>query len=232
MIDEREKSTGDPGAEEVAPGLFLDPRLALIHRDEGWLAVADLHFGFELSRRRDGGLWPLWGMESIEYRLQTLIDHWQPERVILAGDIVDGLAGPDEACRWLDGLDSLASELVLIAGNHDRGAIRRDRPFVSCFETEKFFFHHGHLSLSAGRESGKAEVHGHLHPSVRLDDGAGTSLRLPTLVRECRRNGAGERWVLPAFSPWAGGSPFPSPPESAVTQWACGAGRVVRVENR
>src|SRR5690348_3926550 len=36
------------------------------HEEEKWLAVADLHFGFELSQRMAGNLVPLWGMQSIE----------------------------------------------------------------------------------------------------------------------------------------------------------------------
>ena len=33
----------------VADEILLDGRLALYHQTERWLAVADLHFGYELS---------------------------------------------------------------------------------------------------------------------------------------------------------------------------------------
>jgi hypothetical protein len=36
---------------EVAHNVILDRRLALFHECQGWLAVADLHFGYELSQR-------------------------------------------------------------------------------------------------------------------------------------------------------------------------------------
>ena len=39
-----------------------------------WLAVADLHFGYELSQRAAGRLVPLWGMTSVEERLKELLD--------------------------------------------------------------------------------------------------------------------------------------------------------------
>ena len=56
---------------EVAPGVILDGRLALYHREYEWLTVADLHFGYELSQRAAGNLFPLWGMRTIETRLKS-----------------------------------------------------------------------------------------------------------------------------------------------------------------
>ena len=57
----------------IAESVLLDSRLALFHEQEKWLAIADLHFGFELSQRLAGRLVPLWGMESIETRLSQLL---------------------------------------------------------------------------------------------------------------------------------------------------------------
>ena len=49
----------------IANHVLLDGRLALFHEREKWLAIADLHFGYELSRRAAGWLIPFWGMDSI-----------------------------------------------------------------------------------------------------------------------------------------------------------------------
>ncbi len=56
MIDPDEKSTEvSCGARAaVIPGIFLDSRLAVYHSEEKWLALSDLHFGYEVSRRTDG----------------------------------------------------------------------------------------------------------------------------------------------------------------------------------
>jgi metallophosphoesterase superfamily enzyme len=43
----------------IAENVLLDSRLALFHEEDKWLAVADLHFGFELSQRMAGHLFPL-----------------------------------------------------------------------------------------------------------------------------------------------------------------------------
>src|SRR5690242_5237687 len=72
----------------IAPNILLDGRLALFHEIERWLAVADLHFGYELSQRAAGRLVPLWGMVSIEERLVELLAEYRPRRLIILGDLV------------------------------------------------------------------------------------------------------------------------------------------------
>ena len=228
MIDPAEKSTegSTVASAEVVPGVILDARLAIFHEQENWLALSDLHFGYEVSRRSDGGLWPLWGMDSIRERLLALLETWKPETLILVGDIVDSRAAPDEAIAWLHEIEGLCPSLVLVEGNHDRGEVKRHFPFVRHFETGDFFFHHGHEEPEV---TGRIEVSGHLHPSTRFSDGAGTSLKLPTFTRECLGEGR-EKWVLPAFSPWAGG--HPAEPTSAAHRyhrWVCGKERVFEV---
>jgi metallophosphoesterase superfamily enzyme len=72
----------------IAESVLLDSRLALFHEQEKWLAIADLHFGFELSQRAAGRLVPLWGMESIETRLRQLLYDYRPATLVLLGDLV------------------------------------------------------------------------------------------------------------------------------------------------
>ena len=141
MIDPKEKSTGlspllsGAAFAEIGEGLVLDGRLALVDPVARWLAVSDLHFGYEANRRRDGGLWPMWGMETIASRLESLVRDWQPETLVLVGDVVDGSAAPDEAIAWLTRVQDLAPRLILIEGNHDRGPIRREFDWVASWQT-------------------------------------------------------------------------------------------------
>jgi metallophosphoesterase superfamily enzyme len=58
--------------------VVLDGRLALFHKRQRWLAVADLHFGYELSQRAAGRLTPMWGMQSVEERLVELLRDYRP----------------------------------------------------------------------------------------------------------------------------------------------------------
>ncbi|MEM1441236.1 MAG: metallophosphoesterase, partial [Verrucomicrobiota bacterium] len=181
MIDPAEKSTegSTVACAEVVPGVFLDSRLALFHEEEKWLALSDLHFGYEVSRRVDGGLWPLWGMDSIRDRLRALVETWKPESLILVGDIVDSHAAPREALEWLSEIHELCPKLILVEGNHDRGQVKRHFPFVPSHLEGSHFFHHGHEDREV---AASIEITGHLHPSTRFSDGAGTSLKLPTFT--------------------------------------------------
>ncbi len=239
MADSKEKSTGDPvrvATARIHPKVILDGRLALFHEEEKWLALSDLHFGYEVSRRRDGGLWPMWGMDVIEKRLHDLVEFWNPQKVILVGDIVDSSAAPERAIAWLSEVSDFCKELVLVEGNHDRGRIREEFEFVPSFETDEFFFHHGHEPRFEGAgasDRGLIEICGHLHPSHRFRDGAGTSVTMPSFAIETRSDNLKERWILPAFSPWAGGGKFQQETaDSKVKQWACSAQRIIEVSEK
>jgi putative SbcD/Mre11-related phosphoesterase len=189
-------SSADPTRALVGEDVVLDARLALYHRAEKWLAVADVHFGYELSQRAAGGLFPLWGMDSIERRLLTLLADYQPERLIIAGDFVHDRASRPQALELLTKLRG-ACEVSLVAGNHDRRAFDAGE-LCECCETPRFLFHHGDAPAPV-EAAGRTVIIGHHHPAVTLRDGAGLALKLPALVQ------TPDRWILPAFSPWAAG---------------------------
>src|SRR2546423_3974358 len=85
----------------VADEILLDGRLALFHKTERWLAVADLHFGYELSQRAAGRLVPMWGMATISDRLTELVNEYSPDRIIILGDLVHDRAAAREASHLL-----------------------------------------------------------------------------------------------------------------------------------
>src|SRR5438445_1881409 len=91
----------------IADEILLDGRLALFHERQRWLAVADLHFGYELSQRAAGNLFPLWGMQTIEARLMELLGDYAPEHLVLLGDLVHNRAGGEELARLLERLRPL-----------------------------------------------------------------------------------------------------------------------------
>ena len=158
---------------------ILDARLALYHRGERWLAVADVHFGYELSQRAAGALFPLWGMDSIESRLSALLADFRPERLIIVGDFVHDRAAREPSLALLGRLRT-QTEVVLLAGNHDRRAfgLAETRPW---YVTDQFCFHHGD-GVAPAEGAGRWEIIGHHHPAGTLRDGAGLALKLPALV--------------------------------------------------
>ena len=167
----------------VEADVLLDARLAIYHRTERWLAVADVHFGYEISQRAAGALFPRWGMDSAEARLRALLADYRPARLVIVGDFVhDRAAGP--AGQRLLGVLRECCEVVLVAGNHDRGAIAASE-MCEFHATKSFCFYHGD-NPAPPEAAGRREVIGHHHPSGTLSDGAGVG------AQAARAGGGGE----------------------------------------
>ncbi len=201
----------------VADKILLDGRLALFHKTERWLAVADLHFGFELSQRAAGRLVPMWGMASISQRLMELMSEYAPQRLIILGDLVHDKTAAREAARLLHDL-AAHCEVVVVAGNHDR-QLHGDVEMVESWETERFHFHHGHCAVETAQ---RIQIIGHHHPAAVITDGAGLRLKCPAFVQQS------SCWIMPAFSPWASGTRWA--PDETSRIWLCTAERVFRLE--
>ena len=197
----------------VADEILLDGRLALFHKTERWLAIADLHFGYELSQRAAGRLVPLWGMATISERLTELVKEYAPRRLIILGDLVHDKTAAPEAAGLLRRFGGHC-EVVVVAGNHDR-KLRGHVEMVDSLETEQFHFHHGHC---AAEVEDRIQIIGHHHPAAVITDGAGLRLKCPAFVQQT------SCWIMPAFSPWAAGTRWTSDESSRV--WLCTAERV------
>ena len=218
---------------KVGKGCVLDSRRALYHEEGSWLALADMHFGYELNRaRQHGALLPQWGMAATEKRLNDLLAYYKPHTLILVGDIMDGGGSVKETLRLLKKVRECVAELICVEGNHDRPALKREAGFTSFHLAGGFCFQHGHKFDKTTLASGAAQhihVSGHEHPTLNLSDGAGLKLRMPALVQQ-RRKKSGlevENWILPAFSPWAGGAAYDAGHEHVET-WGCSDTRILR----
>ncbi len=201
----------------VGPNVILDARLALFHEEERWLAVADLHFGYELSQRAAGRLVPFWGMQPIEERLCALLDEYRPERLIVVGDLVHDRTAANTLNQLLARIRGRC-EVISIAGNHDR-QLAGSVALLESWESESFHFHHGHCATEI---TGRTQIIGHHHPAAILRDGAGLRLKLPAFVQQ---RGC---WILPAFSPWSSGTIWTSGAESQI--WLCAPRRILHFD--
>ena len=201
----------------IGEDVLLDGRLALFHKRERWLAVADLHFGYELSQCAAGNLFPLWGMQTIESRLEELLHGYNPARLIVLGDLVHDRIGAREAARLVERL-SRYCKILLIAGNHDR-ELSDDVDLAESWKTKQFHFHHGHCAIDC---LGRVQIIGHYHPAGIIGDGAGMRLKLPAFVQQEKC------WIMPAFSPWSSGTEFTSNESSRV--WLCSPQRIFCLE--
>jgi len=201
---------------EVSDQVILDGRLALFHQQQRWLAIADLHFGFELSQRAAGNLFPLWGMQTIQTRLAELLNEYQPATLILLGDLVHDRSAAIPFATFVEQLKTIA-EVVLISGNHDRH-LAKQAGAVPEWQHGTFCFHHGHCELNRADHT---QVIGHHHPAQVVRDGAGLRLKLPAFVQQ------DHCWIMPAFSPWAAGTEWPQDEKSRI--WLCSPSRIIEM---
>jgi metallophosphoesterase superfamily enzyme len=178
---------------EIRPGWNLSSERSLYFAAERTLVVADIHWGYADSHRRIGNLLPMWGNEELARRLNRLIEHYRPARMIWLGDSLHTRAAAPLAEQFLATLPP-ALETIVLEGNHDRGW-----PRANGYEYRlgEYRLHHGDRALAS--EPGTIEVIGHLHPAMSWSDGAGLRLKVPALVE-----GPG-RVILPSFSDWAAG---------------------------
>jgi metallophosphoesterase superfamily enzyme len=196
---------------EIQPDIWLDARLALWLAAPRLLVIADLHWGYAASHRARGNLLPAWGDSDIAQRLNSLLTDYAPREMIWLGDSLHTLDGRESAEAFLA---ACAVPVTIVAGNHDArwsraagsAALRRDR----------FFLHHGDRPQRLPANT--LEIVGHHHPALSWRDGAGARLKLPALVASARR------LVLPAFSPWAAGTPWPA--ATGETIYAIGTKRI------
>ena len=200
----------------VGSEILLDGRLALFHRKQRWLAVADLHFGYELSQRAAGRLLPMWGMTSIEERLQQLLADYRPRHLVIVGDVVHDRAAATEVRGLIERL-ALRCEVIVLAGNHDR-QLADALVLQDSWRSKGFYFHHGHCVAEV---TDAIQVIGHHHPAGSITDGAGLRLKLPAFVQQANC------WILPAFSPWAAGTSWEADAHSHM--WLCTPQRILRL---
>lgn len=205
-------ANSSPARAEIRPGVWLDSRLALWLAVERVLVVADLHWGYAASHRARGNLLPWWGDDEIEQRLRSLAQDYPASEMIWLGDCVHAAEGSARAEAFLR---NPPLPVTCLAGNHDRRWRGATTPTVTRGE---YFFHHGDATPAI--PAGAIEVIGHHHPAVAWWDGAGSSLKLPALVVAARR------FVLPAFSPWAGGTPWTAAPDGSEWLWAVANTRI------
>jgi putative SbcD/Mre11-related phosphoesterase len=184
---------------------------------ERTLLVADLHLGYAWAHRRAGHLLPIIAHSETLPRLAALLDAYQPVRTVLLGDIVHDAVDVEPLTvelRQLCTHFASRTELVLIAGNHDRRlkplleTNSIDLPLVRELQLGPHRLVHGDgVDLDAARRElalahrlGGFVFCGHEHPAITLSDRVASYAKCPCFVE-----GDG-LLMLPAFSEWAAGN--------------------------
>ncbi len=208
------------------------------------MAVADLHYGHEMRLERERPGYEAWDMEACEETLLALVHDHAPVKLILVGDIMDGKSCAAHAYAFLSRLSAAVPELICIKGNHDRPALRKVWGFVETHQEGRYHFTHGHrwtesrwsdvstftrsslgvMVPEKGRRS--VQITGHEHPSMLQLAATGARKKFPALVQE-QITPLMQRWILPAFSPWARSHEYRSVHPRLMT-WGCGTGKIWR----
>ena len=205
----------------LSEGLVLCSEPAVYCRDDGALAIADLHLGYEASLQAEHVAIPRFQLDSMTVRLKRLIDKYNPEKIIINGDMKHEFSRNmgqewDEVEKVLDIIEENATPIV-IKGNHDNYlstiVARRGIEIVDSYRiaSGNLVFVHGHGPLHPKKGF---RVYGHEHPVVRLRDDVGARVSLPCFLYDEINNFL----IMPAFSPLASGTNVLSPVESFMIE--------------
>ncbi|MCZ4410373.1 ligase-associated DNA damage response endonuclease PdeM [Cryomorphaceae bacterium 1068] len=176
--------------------LSLLPERAIFWEEKKMLIVADAHIG-KVSHFRKNGI-PVPGMAERNnlWRLSGLVLKTQPKQIIFLGDLSHSKLNKawDQFVDFRNAYSNI--KMTLVKGNHD---ILSDQAFeaanislVDRMSSGPFLFTHDR------EESDFYNIHGHIHPSIRLRGMGRQSLRVP-----CYFFGK-DYGILPSFGDFTG----------------------------
>ncbi len=189
---------------ETLPGITISNELCVVMGEEGLVAIADLHVGMESGLEREGFHIPRMQTATMRDSIQRIVDRFSPDRIVVVGDLKHEFSRNLEQ-EWNEVRSLLSflrenAEVSLVRGNHDNYlrtiASRLGIEMGEFYSAGKVTFAHGHLDNSS-----RPLVIGHEHPSIKIIDRVGASIKLPCFVH-LKKEGI---LVMPAFSPLAAG---------------------------
>lgn len=179
--------------------LIADPSGALFWPSERLLVVSDLHFekGSAMAARGHGLLPPYDTLETLN-RIERLLQHFTPKRLICLGDSFHDMSAADRlSSKELERLKAIsaAQDTIWIEGNHDpHPPAEIGGTVASEIAIGPLVFRH---LPSEGRQA-QGEVAGHLHPKARIRR-RGRSVSARCFATD------GARAIMPAFGAYTGG---------------------------
>lgn len=182
--------------------LLLHPDRAIFWPARRILLLADLHLGKGAHFRRAGIAVPR-GVSAVNFaRMRGLLEEFAPQRVLLLGDLFHS----DHNHVWQDFCAFTAAfpdvRFELVPGNHDVLP-------PTCYVEARLLYHpeiiqEGAFSFSHHplpenlRPEGCYNLCGHVHPCVKLLDGSGRGMKLPSFYFGAKEG------ILPAFGEFTG----------------------------
>ncbi|MFN8310484.1 MAG: ligase-associated DNA damage response endonuclease PdeM [Chitinophagales bacterium] len=174
----------------------LLPQKAIFWNEEKILILSDLHLGKGMHFRKEGIAVPKALLHDDLSRLGSLIDAFQPQQIIIVGDMFHSVANHEVDLFeiWRSSFNKLPIHLV--KGNHD---ILSDSHYRDLqIEIHDSLLLHTFLFVHDERPCEHFCFSGHLHPGVAIHGKGKQSLRLP-----CFHFGR-NKVILPAFGKFTG----------------------------
>jgi len=184
----------------LAEGIEIFEGGAALFTDENVLVVADMHLGYEAALEYEGLSIPRVQTKKIERYMVDVIGSVGPRKVIVAGDLKHNFSRNlvqewKDVSRFVEVLSGLAP-LEVVKGNHDNflGVILKEREITlrKTIQIGDTTVVHGHELVDVSQQI----VMGHLHPSIRLTDSVGASLKDQCFLYNERKRVL----ILPALS--------------------------------
>ncbi len=178
--------------------LILSALRAIYWPRKKTLMLADMHLGKTGYFRSKGIPIPATVMDADLQRLSVLIDSYQPETIVIAGDMFHHDYNADIDCFAAWRQQYSATEFVLVPGNHDK-LLNINYQTLNIQLTEK---RHCLDPFTIIHEPGKGAdsfmISGHIHPGYTMMGRARQTLRLPCFIV------GQQQIILPAFSLFTG----------------------------
>lgn len=163
------------------------------------LIIADAHFTKETHFRKNGIAIPTGVIQRDLQRIDRALKQTGAQRIVFLGDMFHSELnrGMEQFHTWRNSVDA---QVELISGNHDILDSQWYRSAdIIChaeqLQVDQLVLSHDALPV----EAEQFNIHGHIHPVVRLSGKAKQSLRLPCYWI------SGNKMVLPAFGSFTGG---------------------------
>lgn len=179
--------------------LLLLPQKAIYFEDHSTLLIADLHLGKVNHFRRSGIAVPTSVNTKNLELLIDLINRLGPTQVVFLGDLFHSHYNEEweafgQVVRHFKGI-----KFELVRGNHDiMSALQYERCELDVheqMEVDSFLLTHEPLNKVP---LGKYNVHGHIHPGVRLKGKGRQTLTLPCFLF------GKDHAIMPAFGSFTG----------------------------
>lgn len=189
--------------------LHLLPDKAIYLEQANSLLLSDVHLGKADTFQNFGIPIPSSVNDSILMRLKALCDRHHPEFLFILGDLFHSKIALNEEllAAWQRFLESTATEVHLVLGNHDRQLLNALTPLTMQVTTEAIQLGRLLLSHEPSPSPGLVNICGHIHPCFRVSSKL-DRLRLPCFYLDRAK----QVLMLPSFGEFTGGYEVPMAP--------------------